>query len=176
MAAASKGTMTALIGFERSQLEDLIEATEDVCIANDNSNTQVVISGLHEAVATLSKELICKRAIPLPVSGAFHSPFMAEASKSFSEILETVNFRDAQIPVLSNTNPFPSRDGLALKQRLKKQMTAGVRWRETMNMMIEQGIDTVVEIGPGKVLSSIAKKSMEGITTAQIASAEDLGE
>ena len=176
MAGAGGGAMTAVIGFDRSQLEELVGATEGVSIANDNSDAQVVISGRPEAVAAVSDQLTCKRAIPLAVSGAFHSPFMAEAAHQFSDTLDAMAFQDTRIPVLSNCDPSATSTGADLKERLKQQMTTGVRWRETMAAMTEQGVDTLVEIGPGNVLSGLAKRSMKGVTTAQISSSGDLGQ
>ena len=175
MAAAGGGAMTAVMGFERGELEQLVDATEGVVIANDNSSAQVVLSGTPEAVAAVSGQLKCKRAIPLAVSGAFHSPFMAGAAEAFATVLEAVPFADAAIPVLSNTDPTPETSGEALKARLRSQMTTGVRWRETMERFSADGIDTSVEIGPGNVLSGLIKRSCDGITTAQIAGAADLG-
>ncbi|MEB3296540.1 MAG: ACP S-malonyltransferase [Cyanobacteriota bacterium] len=175
MAAAGGGAMTAVMGFERSELDDLVAATEGVVIANDNSSAQVVLSGTPEAVASVSGALRCKRAIPLAVSGAFHSPFMAGAAEAFAAHLEAVPFADATIPVLSNTDPTPETSGHALKARLRNQMTTGVRWRETMERFAVEGIETTVEIGPGNVLSGLIKRSCPGITTAQIAGAADLG-
>jgi [acyl-carrier-protein] S-malonyltransferase len=175
MAAAGGGAMTAVMGFERAQLEELVASTEGVVIANDNSSAQVVLSGAPEAVAAVSSQLSCKRAIPLAVSGAFHSPFMAEAAAAFAAALEAVPFADAAIPVLSNTDPSPETSGAALKARLRRQMTSPVRWRETMERFGAEGITTSVEIGPGNVLSGLIKRSGAGITTAQIASTADLG-
>ena len=129
-----------------------------------------------DSLKSVSETLKCKRAIPLAVSGAFHSPFMAEAAEAFATTLDGVSFRDARIPVLSNSDPSGCSDAALLKQRLKQQMTTGVRWRETMASMAEHGIDTLVEIGPGNVLSGLAKRSMNGVTTAQIASSGDLGQ
>lgn len=175
MAGAGGGAMTAVMGFDRGALEALVAATEGVVIANDNSSAQVVLSGSPEAVAAVSGQLTCKRAIPLPVSGAFHSPFMAEAAAAFAAELEGVPFADATVPVLSNTDPRPETDGAALKARLRHQMTSGVRWRETMDALAAAGVDTAVEIGPGNVLSGLIKRSGAGIGTAQIAGAADLG-
>ncbi len=168
MAEAGGGAMTALIGFERDQLEDLVKNTEDVVIANDNSSGQVVISGSPKAVNAVSDTLPCKRSIPLQVSGAFHSPYMEEASNAFAVDLERAPFVDAQIPVLSNSDPTPTCDARILKERLKHQMTNGVRWRETMEIMLHEGISTLVEIGPGNVLSGLAKRSMKGVSLSQI--------
>jgi len=174
MAAAGGGAMTAVIGFDRGQLEELVAGTEGVVIANDNSSAQVVLSGTPEAVALVSGQLTCKRAIPLAVSGAFHSPFMAEAARAFAASLTDVPFATAKIPVLSNTDPTPATDGEALKKRLVNQMTSGVRWRETMEQLSAGGIDTAIEIGPGNVLSGLIKRSCYGICTVQIAAAADL--
>ena len=176
MAAAGGGAMTAVIGFDRNQLDELVSGIDGVSIANDNSEAQVVISGRPEAVGQVSEQLKCKRAIPLAVSGAFHSPFMAEAADRFAAILDGVSFRNARIPVLSNSDPCATSSGHTLKQRLKQQMTTGVRWRETMAAMASEGVDTLVEIGPGNVLSGLAKRSMDGVTTAQISGAADLGQ
>ena len=175
MAGAGGGAMTAVMGFDRGELEQLVAATEGVVIANDNSSAQVVLSGTPEAVAAVSGQLTCKRAIPLAVSGAFHSPFMAQAAEAFATELEAIPFADATIPVLSNTDPSPETSGAALKARLRNQMTTGVRWRETMERLSSEAIATAVEIGPGAVLSGLIKRSCEGVSTAQIAGAADLG-
>ena len=175
MAAAGGGAMIAVMGFDRDELDDLIRETEGASIANDNSESQVVLSGSPEAVRKVADNLKCKRAIPLQVSGAFHSIFMTEASKSFNEELDQVTFQDSQVPVLSNVDPTPTVNGDILKDRLKKQMTTGVRWRETMQVMQNKGITTMVEIGPGNVLSGLAKRSMKGTMTSQISNTSDLG-
>ena len=175
MAAAGGGAMIAVLGFDRNELDDLIRETEGAAIANDNSESQVVLSGSPEAVRKVADNLKCKRAIPLQVSGAFHSKFMTEASQSFAEELDQVTFQDAQIPILSNVDPTPAVNGDILKDRLKKQMTTGVRWRETMHKMQNEGITTMVEIGPGNVLSGLAKRSMKGVLTSQISNSSDLG-
>ena len=175
MASAGGGAMIAVLGFNRNELDDLISKTEGASIANDNSESQVVLSGSPNAVRKVADELKCKRAIPLQVSGAFHSPFMHEASKKFALELDQVTFQDAQVPVLSNVDPIPTVSGAILKDRLKKQMTTGVRWREIMDTMQKEGITTMVEIGPGNVLSGLAKRSMKGILASQISNASDLG-
>ena len=175
MAAAGGGAMSAVIGFNRSELEELVAQSTDVVIANDNSSAQVVLSGTPDAVNSVTARLSCKRTIPLAVSGAFHSPFMAEAATIFGEELEQTVFEDAKFPVLSNTDPTPSCDGALLKERLRDQMTTGVRWREIMDFLSRENIHTLVEIGPGSVLSGLAKRAMDGINTNQISGAEDLG-
>jgi [acyl-carrier-protein] S-malonyltransferase len=100
---------------------------------------------------------------------------MEEAAAAFAAELEAVPFADAAIPVLSNTDPTPEISGAALKERLRNQMTSGVRWRETMDVFSSADVDTAVEVGPGNVLSGLIKRSCAGITTAQIATTADLG-
>jgi [acyl-carrier-protein] S-malonyltransferase len=175
MASAGGGAMTAVIGFDRGELEALVAANDQVVIANDNSSGQVVLSGTPDAVAAVSGALRCKRAVPLAVSGAFHSPFMAEAAAAFAAELALVPFADAAIPLLSNSDPSPETNGETLKQRLCQQMTSGVRWRETMDQLSQAAIDTAVEIGPGSVLSGLIKRSCQGVGTAQISTSADLG-
>ncbi|MCP9835768.1 MULTISPECIES: ACP S-malonyltransferase [unclassified Cyanobium] len=176
MAAAGGGAMTAVMGFDRDELERVVAATEGVVIANDNSAAQVVLSGTPEAVASVSATVRCKRAIPLAVSGAFHSPFMAAAAAAFAAELEAVPFADARIPVLSNADPRPETAATVLKDRLRQQMTMGVRWRETMEGLQSAGITTAVEIGPCNVLAGLIKRSCPGVGTAQIAGSGDLGQ
>jgi len=175
MAAAGGGAMTAVIGFDRDELEHLVASAAGVVIANDNSRSQVVLSGEPAAVAQLSSALTCKRAIPLAVSGAFHSPWMQEAATAFAADLEPIAFANANIPVLSNADPRPETAGPVLKTRLARQMVSGVRWRETMAQFPIHRIGTVVEIGPGHVLSGLIKRDLDGIVTARIASGADLG-
>ncbi|WP_320673568.1 ACP S-malonyltransferase [Prochlorococcus sp. MIT 1341] len=175
MASAGGGAMTAVLGFDRKQLEDLVNTTEGVVIANDNSESQIVLSGSPEAVSSVSERLTCKRTIPLSVSGAFHSPYMKEAADIFAQELDKVAFNNASVPVLSNSDPTPTTDSALLKQRLKQQMTTGVRWRESMEIMQQENINTIVEIGPGNVLSGLAKRSMKGMISTQISNANDLG-
>ncbi len=175
MAAAGGGAMTALIGFDRAELEEAVAATAGVVIANDNSEAQVVISGSPEAVAAISGSVKAKRSMPLAVSGAFHSPFMAKPAAAFAELLEGIPFADSGVPVLSNSDPSPCTAGEQLKARLRQQMTTGVRWRETMAQLGQCGINTVVEVGPGAVLSGLVKRSLPGVTSAQVASLADLG-
>lgn len=109
MAAASDGTMAALLGFDMDELLAKIEATPGVVLANDNNPGQVVISGTPAAVETVMGSVKSKRAVKLNVSGAFHSPLMAPAAEQFSTALDPVVFQPAQVPVLSNVDPTPQR-------------------------------------------------------------------
>lgn len=169
---AAGGKMVALIGFDRQQLHEKIAQTPDVVLANDNSSAQVVISGTPEAVEALLPQIEVKRAIPLNVSGAFHSPLMAEAANQFQEILAPVQFNTAMIPVMSNVDPIPSTEAEILKARLIKQMTGSVRWREISEQLLTEGIEKVVEIGHGNVLTGLIKRTCPTLKLENISSAE----
>ncbi len=173
MDSAAGGMMAALMGFDREQLEQQINQTPDVVLANDNSPAQVVISGTPTAVQAVLERVKAKRAKPLNVSGAFHSPLMAPAAAEFQEVLEPVSFQPAQVPVLSNVEPVPSQDAAVLKERLTKQMTGSVRWRETSLQLVEQGIGVVVEIGPGNVLTGLIKRTCTDLVLQNVSSLED---
>ena len=101
---------------------------------------------------------------------------MAEPAAAFAEQLDGLSFADSRVPVLSNTDPTPCTDGAQLKQRLRAQMTTGVRWRETMQALAAKGISTTVEVGPGAVLSGLIKRSLKGVTPAQINGLDSLGQ
>ncbi|NEO85379.1 MAG: ACP S-malonyltransferase [Spirulina sp. SIO3F2] len=170
MSQATGGTMMAMIGFDREQLNQVIEQTPDVVLANDNSDGQAVISGTPEAVEAVAEAVKTKRAIPLTVSGAFHSPMMADAAKAFDAVLADVAFQDAQVPVLSNVDPTPETGAAALKTRLSQQITGSVRWREIMAQIEAQGVEKVIEVGPGNVLTGLFKRSHKAIARANVAS------
>ncbi|MFB2980423.1 ACP S-malonyltransferase [Microseira sp. BLCC-F43] len=174
MDSAAGGMMAAIMGFKREELEEKIAQNPDVVLANDNSSSQVVISGTPEGVEAILSQVKAKRAVRLNVSGAFHSPLMANAATEFKEVLDSVSFSDAAVPVLSNVAPVPSVDGSVLKQRLTQQMTGSVRWREIQAELPKQGIEQVIEIGPGKVLTGLIKRACPDLTLVNIGSAADL--
>ncbi len=174
MDGAAGGKMVALMKFERSELERTLAATENAVLANDNSEGQVVISGTPEAVDKVSSQVKAKRALELDVSGAFHSPLMQTASQQFESVLDTVTFTDAKIPVLSNVEPVPTTDKTQLKQRLVQQMTGSVRWREIMLQLAQSNIERVFEVGPGKVLTGLIKRTCKDIELNNVGTAEQL--
>lgn len=174
MDSAAGGMMAAFIGFDREQLEQQLQQTPDVVLANDNSAAQVVISGTPAAVQAVIERVKAKRALPLNVSGAFHSPFMAPAAAEFQAVLDSIPFKSAQVPVVSNVEPVPSQDGEVLKERLNRQMTGSVRWRETSLRLPEEGISKVVEIGPGSVLTGLIRRTCSDIALENVSSMEDL--
>ncbi|WP_414752348.1 ACP S-malonyltransferase [Anabaena sp. CCY 9910] len=174
MDSAAGGMMAAMMNFDREQLETVIAQTPDVVLANDNSPAQVVISGTPEAVQTVMSQVKAKRAVPLKVSGAFHSHLMNTAAVEFQEILETVEFQQATVPVLSNVEPVPAVDATILKQRLSQQMTGSVRWREISLTLPANGIEKVVEIGPGNVLTGLIKRTTANLILKNIRNAAEL--
>ena len=174
MSKAPTGSMAALIGFDRETLESLVKTKGDIFIANDNSASQVVLSGNKDTLDEISKEIKCKRFINLNVSGAFHSRFMHEPSEKFSEYLDSVDFSEPCIPVICNANPSFLKDSFQLKQNLKKQMCNGVRWRETMDLMNTLDDLHIVEIGPSAVLGGLAKRHLKDIKISQVSSANTL--
>ena len=159
MDEAAGGKMVAMMKFDRQELETAIDKNPDVVIANDNSAAQVVISGTPEAVEEIVSTVKAKRAVTLKVSGAFHSLMMKTAAAEFAKHLESIAFAPAKIPVISNVEPFPTKEAATLERRLVLQMTGSVRWRETMLKFPELGIERVIEIGPGKVLTGLLKRT-----------------
>ncbi len=174
MDSASGGQMVALIGFDRQELELQIQYSRDVVLANDNSEAQVVISGTPAAVEDLLAKIKVKRAVKLNVSGAFHSPLMASVAAEFQLALKSARFSDAKMLVLSNSEPSATTSAATLKQRLSQQMTKGVRWREISLQLPQQGIDRVVEIGPGKVLTGLIKRTCPDLALVNVSSFADL--
>ncbi|NJM71500.1 MAG: ACP S-malonyltransferase [Scytonema sp. RU_4_4] len=168
------GIMAALMNFDRELLEKVIAETPDAVLANDNSPAQVVISGTPAAVEAVISQVKAKRAKPLNVSGAFHSPLMTGAATEFQDILESVQFQQAFVPVLSNVEPVASVDATVLKQRLIQQMTGGVRWREISLALPENGIGRVVEIGPGNVLTGLIKRTCSDLILENVSTLADL--
>ncbi len=174
MDSASEGMMAALLGFDRAQLEAAIAQTPDVVLANDNNDGQVVISGTPSAVESIMSGVKCKRAVKLNVSGAFHSPLMAEAAAEFRTVLDSVAFQTAQVPVLSNVDPTPATDAAVLRDRLDRQMTGSVRWREISLQLSQAGIERVIEVGPGKVLTGIIKRTCPDVALENVGAIADI--
>jgi [acyl-carrier-protein] S-malonyltransferase len=176
MDSTSDGSMAALLGFDRGALDGAIAQTSGVVLANDNNDGQVVISGTIEGVEAIIANVKSKRAVKLNVSGAFHSPLMAEAAGAFNAVLEQTVFNRAQVPVLSNTDPHPSTDPIVLKSRLSQQMTGSVRWRETSLNLQDLGVTSIVEVGPGKVLVGIMKRTCKDLNFVTVGTAADFAE
>ncbi|GFE68722.1 ACP S-malonyltransferase [Chroococcus sp. FPU101] len=176
MDQAAGGKMAAVMKFDREKLESLIINTPDLVIANDNSSEQVVISGTPEAVDTVLPQITAKRVVALKVSGAFHSPLMQDAAEQFQQILDSVSFNDAKVPVLSNVDPTPTTNAQTLKTRLIQQMTGSVRWREIMLQLPNEEITQVIEVGPGKVLTGLVKRTCPDIDLKNVGTLADISQ
>ncbi len=174
MDGAAGGKMAALMKFDRSELTTALKNTPGVILANDNSEAQVVISGTPEAVEDILGKVKAKRKMKINVSGAFHSPLMQDAADQFLAVLNSVSFSDAQIPVISNVDPTPTTDQQELKKRLTQQMTSSVRWREIMLQFSQLEVTNIIEVGPGKVLSGLIKRTCREIKLEAIGTAEQL--
>ena len=177
-ATKTKGAMTAVIGMSKDSILDVIGKVDGmVSVANYNSPAQIVITGEAEAVAKANealKEAGAKRVIPLPVSGGFHSMLMEEASVKFSEILNDCEIKDAKIPVFTNVDAEPTTSAIRFKAKMTAQIYSSVMWTQTVEKMAADGVDTVVEIGPGKVLAGLVKKINPALTVLNVYDEETL--
>jgi [acyl-carrier-protein] S-malonyltransferase len=165
MAAADDGAMAAIIGMDEQSLERICQevstAVASVVIANYNSPGQLVISGATAAVeraCTLAKEQRAKRALPLKVSAAFHSPLMRAAADDLAATVADAPIADARVPVVSNVSAKPLFKVEAIRRELVAQVTSAVHWIASVQYMVDAGVDTFVEVGPGTVLTGLIKR------------------
>jgi [acyl-carrier-protein] S-malonyltransferase len=169
-AAVTPGAMSAVLGMQRDAIARTIDAIEGVWVANDNSAGQVVISGTREGVERAVQELAdagARKVVPLNVAGPFHSPLMEPARLAFEELVLGAAFHDAAVPVIQNTEPVPTTDAETIRRRLIGQITAPVRWTETIAVLAAAAPLTVVEAGPGSVLTGLMRRT-EGITAISV--------
>lgn len=160
-----EGTMAAVLGMDREKLMDVTETVSaegyPVQLANLNCPGQIVISGSRKGVEEASakaKEGGAKRVIPLDVSGPFHSSLMKPAAERFEAVLGSISLNNANVPVIGNVTAEPMSDAAEIKKRLIEQLYSPVLWEDSVAKMLELGVDTFIEIGPGKVLSGLVKK------------------
>jgi [acyl-carrier-protein] S-malonyltransferase len=157
-----KGTMAAVLGLEDAVVEEVCDSIEGVVVAaNYNCPGQLVISGAYEAVELACekmKESGAKRALILPVGGAFHSPLMAPAKEALASAIEATTFSSPKCPIYQNVSATAVIDSELLKSQLIAQLTAPVKWTQSVQKMIEDGATSFTEYGPGKVLQGLIKK------------------
>lgn len=157
-----KSTMAAVLGLEDKLVEDICDETEGIVVAaNYNCPGQLVISGTYSAVEAACeklKEAGARRALILPVGGAFHSPLMAPAKDELESAIKGTNFNSGICPVYQNVVAEAVTDPIQIKQNLISQLTAPVRWTQSVQKMIEDGAGHFTELGPGKVLQGLVKK------------------
>ncbi len=177
------GTMFAIIGLDDEKVEELCKElnkpTESKIIvaANYNSPGQIVISGSADYLrekAQVFKDNGAKLVTELVVSGAFHSPLMEPARKELEKKINQLKFNDAKVPVYTNVDAKPEKNGQKLKEALIKQLTMPVKWTDILKRMYADGIKTYIEVGAGKVLQGLVKRTLSGVNIEGIDKAEDI--
>ena len=173
-ATQSQGTMAAVLGLSKEKIEECLQSmdsNEIVSVANYNSPDQTVITGEVNAVNKAMEALKAagaKRVLPLPVSGAFHSALMKDASIEFANFSIEFSVNNATVPVITNTDAKETTNSEEFKEKMPTQIYSSVFWTQTIEKMIENGVDTFIEIGPGKVLAGLNKKIDANLTTYNV--------
>lgn len=174
MGATKGGAMAAILNAPEGSLEKALEEASSVGyvdVANYNSPAQVVITGDEAAVAKageLLAEAGARRVVPLAVSGAFHSKFMEDAGNEFANFASELELNNASVPVFTNVDAQATILGAEFKNKMPRQIYSSVHWTQTIQNMVSEGVDTFIEIGPGKVLSGLIKKIDAGVKTYNI--------
>ncbi|MDD5675367.1 MAG: ACP S-malonyltransferase [Chitinivibrionales bacterium] len=173
------GTMAAIIGLPRDKIAEICAGITDgiVACANENSPDQTVISGSVAAVKAACeacKTAGAKRALPLNVSGAFHSPLMQPVADQFKEFLEPFAFKTPAVPVIANVSGATETDAAKLKSNLIAQLISPVRWENSMQTLASASLDKILEVGPGNVLCGLAKRCNESLNVVPCGTAENI--
>ena len=174
MSATKGGSMAAVLNASEEQLKAGLEEGSKVGyvdVANYNSPAQVVITGAEDAVKAASDYMVAngvRRVVPLAVSGAFRSKFMENAGKEFAEFVSNLDLNNASIPVITNVDAEITTNSEDFREKMPKQIYSSVHWTQTIEKMIAEGVDTFIEIGPGKVLAGLNRKISSDITTYNI--------
>ncbi len=175
-----EGAMAAVLGLELDDVEAVAKeaAGDEVCdVANDNSPGQVVVSGSKAAVeraVEIAKSKGARRSMLLPVSAPFHCALMAPAAVAVGAALKDIAFKSPALPVITNVGAAPENDPEALKQALIEQVTAKVRWRESLVVMQTLGIETALELGAGKVLAGLVKRTVKDIKAVSLGTPDEI--
>ena len=172
------GAMIAVLGLDTAVIEQICEETPGmVTVANYNCPGQIVITGEEKAAAEAMEKLTAagaKRCVPLKVSGPFHSPLLVGAGEKLAKELETVSLKEMQIPYITNVTADYVNSLDQVKPLLQQQVSASVRWQQSVERMIADGVDTFIEIGPGRTLTGFMKKINKDVTAINIEKLEDL--
>ncbi|WP_100487652.1 ACP S-malonyltransferase [Sporolactobacillus pectinivorans] len=178
---AGQGAMAAVLGLAPDSLKNVCEKVtaegESVQLANLNSPGQIVISGTVKGVSAaseLAEAAGARRVVPLAVSGPFHSSLMKPAAEELKEVLDELPVRSAQIPIIANSTADAEETAAEIRSHLIEQLYSPVRWVESIEKLGKLGVDTYVEVGPGKVLSGLIKKIQRGATILQVNNLETL--
>lgn len=172
------GAMCAVMGMDGDKIAEVCESVPGiVSVANYNCPGQIVITGEEKAVAEACdrlKEAGARRCIPLKVSGPFHSIMLKEAGEKLGEVLEQVNIKDIKIPYITNVTADYVTEAGVVKELLEQQVYSSVKWQQSVEKMIEDGVDTFIEIGPGKTLTGFLKKINRNVKGFHIEKVEDM--
>ncbi|MEG7530823.1 MAG: ACP S-malonyltransferase [Hungatella sp.] len=174
---AGIGAMAAVLALDAEKIEEIVSGIEDVQIANYNCPGQIVISGKKQAVEQAKEQLLAvgaKRVVLLNVSGPFHSKMLQEAGKKLGQVLEQVTIQQPKIPYVANVTASYVTEAGAVKMLLEQQVSSSVRWQQSVETMLADGVDTFIEIGPGKTLSGFMKKISRDVTVLNIEKLEDI--
>jgi [acyl-carrier-protein] S-malonyltransferase len=175
---SNPGTMSAILGLDDELVEVACRrADADVWVANFNAPGQIVIAGSPDGVAAaaaIAKELGAKKAMPLPVSGAFHTPFMTPARERLREAIAAASPRDTEVPVISNVDASAHDRGEDWASLLSAQLSSPVRWKQCLMALAELGVTNFAELGPGGVLTGMAKRTIDDARTISVATPDDL--
>ena len=174
---AGEGAMAAILGMKAEEIEAIVEKLPQVSVANYNCPGQIVITGKTknvEAATALLKAAGAKRAVMLNVSGPFHSPMLESAGEELAKEMEKMEFTELKIPYVTNVTADYVQDIAETKGLLAKQVSSSVRWQESMEKMIFEGVDTFVEIGPGKTLNGFLRKIDRSVKVLNIQNWEDV--
>ena len=172
-----KGSMAAVLGMTGEAIEKVVDEIDGVTIANYNCPGQIVITGWKEGVEKASealKEAGAKRVMPLNVSGPFHSPMLKEAGEELGRVLENVELSPLEIPYVTNVTAEYVRDISETKKLLAEQVASSVRWQESVENMIADGVETFVEIGPGRTHAGVMRKRSRDVKVYNVGTVEDV--
>ena len=172
-----EGAMAAILALDASAIEEVTGAMEGVWIANYNCPGQIVISGEKAAVEDACEKLKAagaKRAVMLNVSGPFHSGMLADAGERLGEVLSQVELHEPQIPYVANVTAQYVKSAAEVKELLTRQVSSSVRWQQSVEAMIADGVDTFIEIGPGKTLAGFMRKISRDVKTLNVEKLEDI--
>ena len=172
-----QGAMAAVLGLDAGKIEEVLADRSGVMIANYNCPGQIVITGWKEDVeqaADALKEAGAKRVLPLNVSGPFHSSLLEQAGEELGKELERVDFSDLQIPYVTNVTAEYVTDITKTKELLARQVASSVRWQQSMELLIADGVDTFVEIGPGRTLAGFLRKINREVKVYNVGTWEDV--
>ncbi len=176
-ADARPGRMAALVGTELDVAARVCEGSSDVWIANDNAPGQVVIAGTPEGLAEAAeraRQLGVRRVMALDVGHAFHTPLLADAAAGLRPVLEGTNFREGTAPIVANTDALGHTDPLCWADQLTRHLVEPVRWRESQRTLAASGATTFIEVGPGRVLAGLAKRTVPDVAVLNVTTPDDL--